>query len=418
MKKCVLGELMEVTRGVSLAGKYYATSGEKVRLTLANFDYSNNCFKADTSKNNIYYTQEVDDRFLLHEGDIITPLTEQTPGLLGTTARIPESGKYIQSQDVALLRPFEDKLDPDFCFYLVSSKSVREQLGAMSQQTKIRHSSPDKIKACTVFLPDIAEQKKIGTFLSTIDRKIALNRKRIATLEAMAKEIYDYWFVQFDFPDAHGRPYKSSGGAMVYNPDLKREIPKGWKSSSLGGIMQIERNTIDPSTIPDQEIEHYSIPAFDENMYPAVCRASEIQSSKFKIDSEVVLLSKLNPKFKRIWDPPVIGDHSLCSTEFIVCKAKQPRDKPFIFEVLNSDSVQRYMIDGASSSTGSRSRFAAELLLDFPLAIPPQSVMDSFTHVARLSHTQIKSLRIDITNMTTLRDFLLPLLMNGQVNVG
>ena len=139
MKKCVLGDLMEVTRGASLAGKYYATSGEKVRLTLANFDYSNNCFKADTSKNNIYYTQEVDDRFLLHEGDIITPLTEQTPGLLGTTARIPESGKYIQSQDVALLRPFEDKLDPDFCFYLVSSKSVREQLGAMSQQTKIRH---------------------------------------------------------------------------------------------------------------------------------------------------------------------------------------------------------------------------------------------------------------------------------------
>ena len=182
--------------------------------------------------------------------------------------------------------------------------------------------------------------------------------------------------------------------------------------------MQIERKTVDPSSIPDQVIVHYSIPAFDENMYPAFCCASEIQSSKFKIDSEVVLLSKLNPKFKRIWDPPVIGDYSLCSTEFIVCKAKQPRNKPFIFEVLNSDPVQRYMIDGASSSTGSRSRFAAELFLDFPLAIPPQSVMDSFTRVARLSHTQIKSLRIDITNMTALRNFLLPLLMNGQVKVG
>ena len=108
--------------------------------------------------------------------------------------------------------------------------------------------------------------------------------------------------------------------------------------------MQIERKTVDPSSIPDQVIVHYSIPAFDENMYPAFCCASEIQSSKFKIDSEVVLLSKLNPKFKRIWDPPVIGEYSLCSTEFIVCKAKQPRDKPFIFEVLNSDSVQRYMI--------------------------------------------------------------------------
>ena len=261
-------------------------------------------------------------------------------------------------------------------------------------------------------------QRAVANLLSALDRKIALNRRKIATLEKMAKEIYDYWFVQYDFPDANGRPYKSSGGEMVYSPELQREIPKGWRSSSLGEIMQIERKTVDPSSIPDQVIVHYSIPAFDENMYPAFCCASEIQSSKFKIDSEVVLLSKLNPKFKRIWDPPVIGEYSLCSTEFIVCKAKQPRDKPFIFEVLNSDSVQRYMIDGASSSTGSRSRFAAELLPDFPLAIPPQSVIDSFTRIAKLSHTQIKKLRIDITNLTALRDYLLPLLMNGQARIG
>ena len=114
MTKCVLGDLMEVTRGASLAGKYYATAGDKIRLTLANFDYANNCFKPDTSKDNVFYTQAVDDRFVLKEGDIITPLTEQTPGLLGTTARIPESGKYIQSQDVALLKPFTEKLDPDY----------------------------------------------------------------------------------------------------------------------------------------------------------------------------------------------------------------------------------------------------------------------------------------------------------------
>lgn len=347
----------------------------------------------------------------------------------GEYALIAEDGENLRSQKQDVAQIVEGQFWVNNHAHIIQANANADlwYLCALLNQTDISRYisgsaqpklSQEGMRKIVVEVPDVQEQRRIGLLLRCLDRKIALNRKKIATLEKMAKEIYDYWFVQYDFPDANGRPYKSSGGEMVYSPELKREIPKGWRSSSLGEIMQIERKTVDPSSIPDQVIVHYSIPAFDENMYPAFCCASEIQSSKFKIDSEVVLLSKLNPKFKRIWDPPVIGEYSLCSTEFIVCKAKQPRDKPFIFEVLNSDSVQRYMIDGASSSTGSRSRFAAELLPDFPLAIPPQSVIDSFTRIAKLSHTQIKKLRIDITNLTALRDYLLPLLMNGQVKVG
>lgn len=347
----------------------------------------------------------------------------------GEYALIAEDGENLRSQKQDVAQIVEGQFWVNNHAHIIQANANADlwYLCALLNQTDISRYisgsaqpklSQEGMRKIVVEVPDVQEQRRIGLLLRSLDRKIALNRRKITTLEKMAKEIYDYWFVQYDFPDANGRPYKSSGGEMVYSPELKREIPKGWRSSSLGEIMQIERKTVDPSSIPDQVIVHYSIPAFDENMYPAFCCASEIQSSKFKIDSEVVLLSKLNPKFKRIWDPPVIGEYSLCSTEFIVCKAKQPRDKPFIFEVLNSDSVQRYMIDGASSSTGSRSRFAAELLPDFPLAIPPQSVIDSFTRIAKLSHTQIKKLRIDITRLTTLRDFLLPLLMNGQARIG
>lgn len=347
----------------------------------------------------------------------------------GEYALIAEDGENLRSQKQDVAQIVEGQFWVNNHAHIIQANANADlwYLCALLNQTDISRYisgsaqpklSQEGMRKIVVEVPDVQEQRRIGLLLRSLDRKIALNRRKIATLEKMAKEIYDYWFVQYDFPDANGRPYKSSGGEMVYSPELKREIPKGWRSSSLGEIMQIERKTVDPSSIPDQVIVHYSIPAFDENMYPAFCCASEIQSSKFKIDSEVVLLSKLNPKFKRIWDPPVIGEYSLCSTEFIVCKAKQPRDKPFIFEVLNSDSVQRYMIDGASSSTGSRSRFAAELLPDFPLAIPPQSVIDSFTRIAKLSHTQIKKLRIDITNLTALRDYLLPLLMNGQARIG
>lgn len=171
-----LGEILDVTRGASLSGEFYATEGEYIRLTCGNFDYQNNCFKENKSKDNLYYIGEFKPEFLMEKGDIITPLTEQAIGLLGSTAMIPESGKYIQSQDVAKIVCKEGLLDKDFAFYLISSALVKQQLSAAAQQTKIRHTSPDKIKDCTVWIPDLVEQKHIGKLLRSLDRKIELNR--------------------------------------------------------------------------------------------------------------------------------------------------------------------------------------------------------------------------------------------------
>lgn len=176
LKKYKLGEILDVTRGASLSGKFYATEGEYIRLTCGNFDYQNNCFKENKSKDNLYYIGEFKPEFLMKEGDIITPLTEQAIGLLGSTAIIPESGKYIQSQDVAKIICKEDMLDRDFAFYLISSTLVKQQLSAAAQQTKIRHTSPDKIKDCTVWIPELTEQKRIGKLLRSLDCKIELNR--------------------------------------------------------------------------------------------------------------------------------------------------------------------------------------------------------------------------------------------------
>ena len=176
LKKYKLGEILDVTRGASLSGEFYATEGEYIRLTCGNFDYQNNCFKENKSKDNLYYTGDFRSEFLMEKGDIITPLTEQAIGLLGSTAIIPENGKYIQSQDVAKIICKEDLLDKDFAFYLISSTLVKQQLSAAAQQTKIRHTSPDKIKDCTVWIPELAEQKRIGKLLRSLDRKIELNR--------------------------------------------------------------------------------------------------------------------------------------------------------------------------------------------------------------------------------------------------
>ena len=192
LKKYKLGELIDVRRGASLAGEFYATEGELVRLTLGHFDYQDGGFKDNTSKDNLYFTGPIKPEFILNKGDIITPLTEQTPGLLGSTAMIPESGKYIQSQDVALITPDETKLDRNFCYYLLPSKIVKQKLAAGAQQTKIRHTTPDRIKDLTVFIPDLSNQKAIGQLLRDIDRKIALNREINRNLSKQNFDIFGF----------------------------------------------------------------------------------------------------------------------------------------------------------------------------------------------------------------------------------
>ena len=242
MKKIKLGDVLDIRRGASLSGKFYSNEGNLIRLTLGNFNYPRGGFQENFSKENIFFVGTVNPVFILKAGDIITPLTEQVSGLLGETATIPESDKYIQSGDIGLVIPDEVKIDKRFAYYLVSSPIVRKQLDSAAQQTKIRHTSPNAIKSCTAWIPeDISTQRRIAEFLDALDDKIALNKKINATLEAMAKTLYDYWFVQFDFPDENGKPYKTSGGKMIYSSELGRDIPDGWKVATLKGKISISR---------------------------------------------------------------------------------------------------------------------------------------------------------------------------------
>jgi len=175
MKKIKLGDVLDVKRGASLSGDFYDTQGEYIRLTLGNFSYPNNGFKFNVSKDDIYFTGKVKDEFILKKGDIITPLTEQVRGLLGNTATIPESNKYIQSGDIGLVIPNEEIVEKRFCYYLVSSPIIKRQLDAGSQQTKIRHTSPENIKDCIAFIPELEQQQKIAMLLDTINKKIDIN---------------------------------------------------------------------------------------------------------------------------------------------------------------------------------------------------------------------------------------------------
>ncbi|MCQ2050424.1 MAG: restriction endonuclease subunit S, partial [Candidatus Saccharibacteria bacterium] len=135
--------------------------------------------------------------------------------------------------------PDEEKSDVRFVKYCFDLLQINIQ--KMSQGSTQDNLSLDKLDKIQFSFPQIAEQKKIAAVLSALDDKIALNKKMNQKLEAMAKRLYDYWFVQFDFPDENGRPYKTSGGPMTHNPTLKREIPTGWEVTRLGDLFKTNR---------------------------------------------------------------------------------------------------------------------------------------------------------------------------------
>lgn len=399
MKKYRLGELIEVSRGASLSGEFFAKEGRYIRLTCGNFDYQNNCFKENTSKDNLYYIGEFKEEFLLKEGDIITPLTEQAIGLLGSTALIPESGKYIQSQDVAKVTCNEALLDQNYAFYLLSSALVKQQLSAGAQQTKIRHTSPCKIKDCIVWLPPLTEQKRIGQLLSTIDRKIALNRAINHNLEAMTKQLYDYWFVQFDFPDENGKPYKNSGGKMVWNESLKRKIPKRWKSTTLGDECQMYQ----PKTLGLSELD---------------------ESAKYKVYGANGVVGKYHTYNHENSEIAMACRGNSCGTINRTAPFSWITGNAMVIKMIDNSIHNEYIkqalryanVNGAISGSG-QPQLTRENLNSITLYRPTRELLIRFSEqISNIVEMHLQN-EANIEELTKQRDELLPLLMNGQVSL-
>ena len=419
LKKYKLGEILDVTRGASLSGEFYAAEGEYVRLTCGNFDYQNNCFKENKAKDNLYYIGDFKPDFLMKEGDIITPLTEQAIGLLGSTAIIPESGKYIQSQDVAKIVCKEHLLDKDFAFYLISSNLVKQQLSAAAQQTKIRHTSPDKIKDCIVWIPELEEQKRIGKLLRTIDLKIELNRQLNHNLEAMATQLYDYWFVQFDFPDENGKPYKSSGGKMVWDKRLKREIPLLWKAKMVEEVADVY-NGATPSTVNELNYGGDIVWITPKDLsdqkqkfvYQGERNISQVgydSCSTHLLPSNTILMSSRAPIGLL-----AIAKTELCTNQgFKSFVSKSKNIATYLYYYLQYHITQIEQL-GTGTTFKEVSR---EDILKFPMLKPSDNVLDLWEEIVSALNDRQLEIQKENENLIKQRNELLPLLMNGQVSV-
>ena len=225
-------------------------------------------------------------------------------------------------------------------------------------------------------------------------------------LEQMAQAIFKSWFVDFE-PFADGEFIGSELG----------EIPTGWLVLPLGEVVEMSTKVLNPQSCPDTVLEHYSIPAFDETRLPVFEVASEIKSNKYVVDKNCFLISKLNPTTKRIWRPYCISKKAVCSTEFIVYRAKKSGHRDFFYSVVDSLGFTDFLLSHVTGSTGSRQRAIPSKTLSFLMAVPPNDIIENFCDKVAPIYAHFEQNHLENRRLRQTRDTLLPRLMSGKLSV-
>lgn len=350
-------------------------------------------------------------RAIPEESDII--ISREAP--MGVVGIVPKEFQCCLGQRLVLLKIDKSKCLPKYLLYTLMSEYVQVQIRRINQTGSIvSNLNISSLKELKIPLHNFEEQRKIANILSAIDDKIQINHQINQELEAMAKTLYDYWFVQFDFPDQNGKPYKSSGGKMVYNPELKREIPEGWGVEKLSSLLEIGRETINPMKTPKEEFKYYSIPEYDVSGSFSYELGETIRSNKFIVEKSDLLVSKLNPWFNRVVYN--LEENAISSTEFIVWKTFNRFEKNFLYQVATSKEFIEYCTRFATGTSNSHKRVSPDIMVGFQIPFE-KTYIQKFGEITDSIRTQVLQNNVQNQELTQLRDWLLPMLMNGQVKV-
>lgn len=381
---------MEIKRGCSLFGKYYNDSGKYIRLTLGNFNYPDNGFKKNKSKENIFYNGPIKSEYLLKKGDIITPLTEQVRGLLGNTATIPESNTYIQSGDIGLIVPSKC-LYERYAYYLVSSPIVKKQLEAGSQQTKIRHTSPSSIKNCIAFIPDFNNQIKISKLLDNINKKISINTQINDNLfqslimffnkimvEALSRNEAKQINLSSVCTFISGYPFKSENYAKIgkYKLYTIKNVQNGFIESNVDNFLNNIPNDMDSNCL-------LSFMDILVSLTGNVGRLGLVYDDNCLLNQRVL---KIIPE------------------KDLFC---------WIYTLLQNNTFLDYAVKVATGT--SQKNLSPTQVGNFPIIVPNHNYLKKFNNIAEPILRKICLNYKENLDLQKKRDYLLPLLLNGQV---
>ncbi len=297
--------------------------------------------------------------------------------------------------------------NPEYIFYMLKQLKIDKVASSTGVPTLNRNFvHPLKLN----FEQDVENQKDIAKILSQLDEKIELNNQINEELENIAKNIYDYWFVQFDFPNESGKPYRSSGGAMVYNPTLKREIPQGWEVKRLKDIIAVNKEVFQG----DKE----NVYGIDLSVMPSntMClnqrsRAEDFSTNQYIMKKYDILFGSIRPYLLKAGFAPFSGFVNGTVHNFSV---KNSSNYSFALVTMVSDTMFSYAI---TRSGGTKMPIIKDnVLINFSFAFDSEIACKYHNTVS--NYWELIASNIQQNHMLAeLRDFLLPLLMNGQVAV-
>lgn len=413
---------IHVKHGFPFKGEHFKSSGPYVVLTPGNF-YEEGGFKRNQDKDKCY-SEQFPKEYLLQKGDIVVAMTEQTGGLLGSMAIIPESGRFLHNQRLGLVSTLSSDVDLAFLYHLFKTKLVRDQIRRSASGSKVKHTSPERIYDVQVQLPSPPEQTAIARILSTLDAKIELNNRINTELEAMAKLLYDYWFVQFDFPisaeqasaigkpELEGKPYSASGGKMVYNEKLKREIPSGWSDGNLLQIATFTNGIACQKYPPNagKTLRVIKIKEMRTGLTPDSDLVTENVPEKVKIRNGDILFSWSASLEVMIWAG---GEGALNQHIFKVTSDTYPRS--FCYFVL-LDYLQHFRMIAELRKT-TMGHITIDHLEQSRITVPDHGVAKAFEETTKPIIDRMVKSHEETQELSKLRDWLLPMLMNGQVTV-
>ena len=317
----------------------------------------------------------------------------------------------IASTEFLPLVPNEDIVDYNYFYQYLISDQLTNYFNNQNSNTSGSHKriDVDSFLDLEIDLPSPEVQKQIGRLIS-INNEISLNTRMNAELEAMAKQLYDYWFVQFDFPDKDGKPYKSSGGKMVYNEILKREIPEGWEDSILSEIANI---TMGQSPDGSSYNEKGNGTVFYQGStdfgirFPSV-RMFTTEPSRFAAKGDI-LMSVRAP----------VGDTNIANTDCCIGRGLAALNSKigsitYVYFILDYLKAKFDLLNSVGTTFGAITK---DELFTLPVIKPDDDVLKRFEHICSPIFEKQMNIGFEINELTHLRDSLLPMLMNGQVTV-
>ncbi len=376
----------------------------------------NNYFIPENLKDLMLTTKKEQERFSIIEGDVFLTRTSETLDELALSSVALNNYPFATfSGFLKRLRPINKiKVYPKFIAFYLRSSYFRKTIINHTTMTLRASFNESMFSYLEVYLPDYDEQVRIGGFLYKLNQKIALNNQINEELEAMAKSLYDYWFVQFDFPDENGKPYKSSGGKMVYNDQLKREIPEGWGVDSLWNIATFYNGLAMQKFRPASETDE-SLPVIKiREMFSGFSKDTEKASTAIPkeaiIEAGDILFSWSATLEVILWggEKGALNQHI-----FKVTSEKYP--KSFIYNELRSYlKVFKTIAELRKTTMG---HITQDHLKQAMIIVPPNDLIDEIHNRISPILKQQLDLKQQNQELTQLRDWLLPMLMNGQVKV-